>query len=373
MIWAFSAFAASWTVAEPLVGVLGADGRVEQPAGVGFRIESEALPAVWDQAGAAVDLVPVEGGWLLPAADRSRALSIVLAHPERARFRRSDSPAEIGAWLAWDRAAWRAIHRGGPLPTPPSDSARTSASLRLRSAAVGPELAWLGLQADTAADRPWSRVSHVPGPELGLVGELTVQGPGFAILRVKLREGPLTRFVLLPTVDGQALDAVPLASTGAAPLSTRIWLPPGRHRIGARVEGATPETLSLQPMPLRPTLFRPVSLPALREGVDRAEWLWLSGHRAEAALAFAPFAEEAGPRGDLARARLLALAQDPAEAARRAAVEAGSPDGRELLADAALRVAELLDPETVARLVAGAADPDLVALARWLEDRKSVV
>lgn len=367
-----SAFAASWSVAVPLPTVL-VDGGVEQPAGVAFRVEGirDGVPIVRERTGGEVDVVQVDGGWLIPAPDRSRVLSVLVEHPAAVRFRRSDGDTELSAWLAWDADLWHALRQGGAIPETPAGSTRDRAAIALRAAAIPDRnLVWLGALADTMADRPWGRVTHIPGVEapLGPSGQTTVRGPGFAIVRVILPPGALTRFRIEPTLDGHTTASVPVASTGSAPLSTRVWVPPGVHTLSVVTPGATPSSVTVQPLRLRATLLRPVRTPAGLDGIELAEWLWLQGERDGARVAFRPFRDTQGPVGELARARLLASATDPAEAlALAAAPPAPSADGYELLADAALQVADLLPPEIVLARIRTARDPDLVLVARWLD------
>ena len=101
-----SALAASWTVAVPLPTVV-VDGGIEQPAGVAFRVETgeAGAPIVRERTGGEVDVVQVDGGWLIPAPDRSRTLSVLVEHPVSARFRRSDADTELSAWLGWDSSS----------------------------------------------------------------------------------------------------------------------------------------------------------------------------------------------------------------------------------------------------------------------------
>lgn len=387
------ALAASWSIGVPLDRAVEPGGDLVVPAGVAVRLvfTPAGAPVLSSADGAEVAVQALSDGALIPAAGTTRTLHV--AAPAGARVWVHTASAADGAheWDVWAGALDRWLR--GPhtaastaasepvLPAPPWGGERVRAGIVLRRRALtDPELVRMGALRELTLARPIEGAGfRAATPAGSIVGRpVHVEGPGLLLLAVRTGgDGEVVRTrvdVVLGDVKQEPID---VAATGAAPLTVRRWLPPGTHRLEAMpTDPATSVTATV--LQLRPHLLsrllsdRPSTQPARGarprdEALDLAERLWLDGERAAAGEVFATRLDAPGAAGELARARwmevapaaeLEALARPPADV---------SPEGRELLADAALRRADELPPELVLDLVLGARDPDLVGLARWLD------
>lgn len=370
-----TALASSWSVGVPLKGALRPDGLLELPAGVAALVITEGAPVeIVDPEGLPLPLRGVEGGLLVPAAGTGRALRIDAPEGSKIRVHRSDDDGDATRWERWEYAAAAALRRGEPLPDLPTCQERLRAGAQLRAAATGDvALSWLGLQMDLAAARPLTSASHALGPELPLMvadtpTQTTVEGPGVLLIRALTPLGPLTRFALTPVVGGRPGQPLGVASTGSAPVTLRVALPPGPHTLA--LEGVPPGVqVWATEARLRPRAFSLSARPApAAQSLAAAELAFIGGDHAKARADFSRLVALPGAAGELARLRLILLEEDPRAALARALSVPRSAEGAEVLAEAVLRRAAELPAEDVLAVVLAAADPDPVALARWMDD-----
>lgn len=366
-----SALAGTWGVGVPLPRATEPTGALDVPAGEALRLtwRGEVVPTVRDAAGDPVPSWRVEEGLLVAAAGARRAL-VVEAPPQSRVLVYRSGEGDAVAWERWERAATAAMRAGDAVPPPPWGGARLAASLDLRAAALtDPGTTRLGFLRDTLLQRPLAGGLVDEGPEraLPLGASVALSGPGVVVLRGRPPAGALRRYELRVSLDGEAGPPLPFASTGTAPLSTRLWIPPGRHHLEVRssLDGVE---LSYSLAHLRPLLTGPPPRPRPGSPVDAAEHAWLYGRRAEATTAFRALLDSPGPAGELARARLLSLVEDPAELAALAALPAGTSEaGAEVQADAVLARAAELPVALVVAAALRAREPDPALLAAWLD------
>lgn len=388
-----AALAATWTAPARLGSLLDDNGLLPLPAGVALRVllDEDALdvrvvevPAVRDPL---LDLLlPAPGpeaqlatlglpdGLLVPRAPEARLLRVEA--PARTRVRLSTRREELAAW----QALLRDLERGRDLDALrlPWGSAERLARVRLRERAVGDaEVRALGRYVDLEALRPVHRSTHgtTPLEARALPAdeplELRLEGPG--VLRLDLRpqtEGLFARAPIQLLLDGQEVELDPLASLGKAWREERVVLLPGEHRLELRSPELALEVRGELARPRRGLWSRPLPGAEHRalDPFDQAELDWLQGRRAAAVATLEAWADQPGPRGDLARARLLEAETDPLRLIERAVLPAStSPDGARLAASAILRRAATLPPPLVELAVARADDLDPVLLARGLD------
>lgn len=376
--------AASWAPGADLPE----DGLVALPGGDALRLRVEpagALVEIIDLAGADVTVWGVPEGLLLPAEPLARTLRIRPEPGAEVEIFREDGRAVLRAWEHWESAAWRDMRAGLPLDTPPSGGERLAASLNLREDALDNlGVRALGLFADISPYATISSVSHrVPGargaPQRPTedTTEQTMRGPGVALIETWPEPGELTRYTVIPSLDGEALPPHALASTGVAARTVRIWVPPGQHSIGVQI--SQPGVLThLELAPVRPA----VGMPRLAHcgdtlglsPADAAELAYLCGDSPAAIDGYRSLLNDPNSAiATLALVRIIAL--DPRDHAEhlalgeaRLALPTLSDTEREVLANTLLGHAGELSDEGVMKALRAARDPNPAALAMWLDD-----
>lgn len=406
-----AALAATWTAALPLPQVVDEEGLLLVPAGVALRLEvgrGEALPVISElptvrnPETSELQVVPgpelpvdtrgVQWGLLVPLADEARLLRLV--GEGRPRVRATTRRDQLAAWLQ----VARRVERAPAMPEGPAEGAASpsrrarrldgltlpwgdeavAASVRLRARALSDRgLRALGTAHDLAPLVPLHKTTHALAPVAEtLMGpderwELPVQGPATVVLSLRPRiEGPYARADLHLSLDGRPLDRAPLAGSGASFRREELFLTPGPHRLALEVPGVAVQA-RVELARLRAPLLGP-DLPscgaALADPLAQAELAWLCAERDAALAGYRAFVDQPGPRGELARARVLALTRDPAELLALAALpEDLSEDGLCLATDALLERAAELPPDRVAAAVLRAEQVDPARVARWLD------
>jgi hypothetical protein len=359
-LWFAAAHAATWSEPLPASGIVelaaGQPARLEvEPPGAPIRVLDGEVP---------VELRGTSRGFVVPAEGRSRTLYVFADPGVRVVVRVPDRRDATAAWEHWKAQAVRTIDPGPA----PGGGPRLQATVALRNRAIASRsVRRLGVAHDTHDLTPKSRLAvRTRAVADALPAEM--EGPGTVVASVQVApaEGAVARVAATVTIDGIAVDSREIASTGAAPVTLRTWLPPGRHTVSVALSGA-PSTATAQVFQVRPRLTAGHGARADTDP-ERAELAFLRGDRDAALGGFRPLAEVQGDVGELARARIVWLSPDLAEVAASATIREGtSPEGIEVLADAALRRADELPADTVRALVLAARDPDPALVARWLD------
>ncbi|MCK6507512.1 hypothetical protein L6R53_29790 [Myxococcota bacterium] len=393
-----AALAATWTAPVPLPRVVDPDGLLLVPAGVAVRLEPGArdpLPTVvalpttrnpeTDQLQVLpgptlpVDLRGVPEGLLIPLSDEPRLLRVDPLGG-RPRVRLSTRREQLAAWQQVHRQAWRGDAEAIRLPW---GGPAVQAEVRLRVRAFdGDEpdarrLRHLGTTADLAHLVPLHRTTHARASVAETVlgadeqWQVALQGPATVVLSLRPRaDGAWARGALRLAVDGQAREVDPLVGAGTAWRREELFLGPGAHTLEVEVPGL-PVQARVEVAALRRPLLGarlPGQDPPQEDPLARAERAWLRGDRPAALAGFRGCLDRPGAGGELARARVLALTEDPAELLALSALpEETSPDGRAVATAALLARAEELPPARVAALVQADPSPDPAAVARWLD------
>lgn len=365
------------------------DGAVTLPGGRALLVEVEPADAplvLLDASGAALPWWGVPEGALLPAADLTRRVEVLAPADAELRVLVEGSGGESHAWDLWEQRGLEAIARGEPLPSPPWGGERLRAEASLRTEAVAdPSVAALGLLLDAASLRPITARTHraerqVRDPRLPPEGpglaSMELEGPAVVILRTWPRgEANYSRYRVGLRVDGQVQPTPLQGATGGAARAHRVPVGPGLHSVEVFAPVDAPLTWTLETRALRPTLRGP-RLPEScaadpeRSPAAAAELAWLCGDREAARQGFEALRSSASPaERQLALARLIELTEDESALIELVdeALSAPPGPGRELAAAASFARLDALPQDRVRAALEAAEDPDLVALARWLD------
>lgn len=393
-----TALAATWTAAVPLPRAVDPDGLLLVPAGVAVRVEPGprdplpevlALPTARNPETDQLQVVPgparpvdargVPEGLLIPLSDQPRLLRIDPLGG-RPRVRLTTRREQLSTWQQVHRRAWRGDADGITLPW--GDPA-VQAQVRLRVRAfAGDEpaarrLRHLGTTADLAHLAPLHRTTHARASLAEAVlgadeqWQVALHGPATVVLSMRPRaDGGWARGEVRLAVDGQERPVDPLVGAGTAWRREELFLGPGAHRLEVEVAGlavqARVELAALRTPLLGPRLA--LDPAPTDDPLVQAERAWLSGDRTAALAGFRAALEQPGARGELARARVLALTPDATELLALSWLpEDTSTDGRAAATAALLARAEELPAERVAALVLAAPAPDPAPVARWLD------
>ncbi|MFT4624324.1 MAG: hypothetical protein ACI8PZ_002983 [Myxococcota bacterium] len=374
------AVAGQWAPPRRLAAVV--DGR-----GVWLLEGGEAARLVTDPPDSDVDVrlvdgtpVPVFGdgeGLLVAAAAVGRELQVFADPDVHVRVSLLERDDADGRWLTYEREVMRWIGGDSPglIGLPPSGSARLAASLRLRAAALSDiSVELLGAMRDLSLARPIGGGAHafeapierISSPEAPL--EVVVVGPGLVTWVAQPQDEGFFRFDVRVSLDGGPARRVALAGTGTARRAERMFVPPGVHTLSLGSD-EIPVAFTVLRRRIQPPLLgswpRDVGYSA---GLAEAERRYLSRERGAGEM-FRFHKDKAGPVGELARARMVELTADTALKEQLiGTVSDWSADGIEVLCDAVLRNPDGLEPSLVQAIALQAKDPDLKALATWMND-----
>jgi hypothetical protein len=348
------AWAASWADPVPLEDAVDETGRLPIPAGSAAILSWEGRePDVQMGDGSTPRLFGTHEGWIVGSALTSQSLGIVGDVTVRFLERRGD----VAAWDDYDRAV-----RARPASAPPAPGEPViGAAIRLRAdALVDPDVVDLGTIHDLERVRPRSPSTHEIAPE-PLAPTMRLEGPGTFTLRLT-PTGPIET-TLTVLRDGRPALGESVVSAGGL-RSYAIWIPPGEHALTLSYDPALPWSGEMARLLFR--TGRPHRESESPEGeLAIAEQAWLEGNAPDARAAFLPHATDAGAPGDLARARLVALAQPDEDLG--ALLHADTADGLVVLTDALLARRPCAPPSIVAPLVSRAPEVDPVVLTAWLD------
>lgn len=367
-----------WGLPTPLPALQDADGFLVVPAGRALRfkvLQDGVIPRIVDEQGILIDAFGLEESWVLPAASAQRRIRFEGIDAADVWIWRQVARKQDAAWDQWERTALAAIRKQTPPPTAIAGAEAIRREMVARQeAGMKPQVQALGLLHDLALHRPVTPAAFAPvievPPDPTQPTTWNVEGPARVRIRVDwTTEARAHQGTLTWNLDGATQRTVPLRTTSGAARGHIVFVPPGSHVLRSTFAGS-PATLTIEQRHMRPSTAWPSFRSQARGTLDAAEWAYLTGQWTAAEAGFRRLADQEGPVGTLARARLLTLGADLASVDLRLPHDAANGTTALLAHSLLERGAELSNAQAIeARQHGTALEPAQLAL--WLDAKSS--